>query len=115
MEKTATALIVALLVVLVQPVSDARAQFYDPVQLKKVEVVEVEIGDSVMGGCLPRPAVLKTEAELILGRSGVQVGVGFNIHTLDIKAAGFELKAPARYQLEPAWRRYTRLYGGGKS
>ena len=96
MKKTATALVVALLAVLVQPVSDARAQFYDPVQLKKVEVVEVEIGDSVRDGCLPRAAVLKTEAELILGRSGVQVGVGFNIHTLDIKAAGFELTSSGK-------------------
>ncbi len=92
MKKTATALIVAALAILVQPVSDARAQFYDPVQLKKVEVVEVEIGDSVMGGCLPRPAVLKTEAELILRRSGIKVAAGLNSHTLEITAIGYELQ-----------------------
>ena len=62
LKKTATALVVALVPLLALPVSDARAD-YDARQLAKVKAVEVLITDKVIDGCLPRPSILKTEAE----------------------------------------------------
>jgi len=92
MKKTATALIVSLLAILVQPVSDARAQYFNANQLRKVKAVEVLVVDGVRDGCLPRPGILKTEAELILRRSGIKVEAGSNPHKIQIIVTGFELE-----------------------
>lgn len=74
MNKTATALIVAFLAISVLPVSDARARnFLDAARLAKVVAINVIVEDLVKDGCLPRPDALKSEAELILRRSGIQV------------------------------------------
>ena len=72
--KAAAALIVALLAVSVLPVSYARAQYFtEEEQLAKVVEIKVAVADHVKDGCLPRPGILKSEAELILRRSGFQV------------------------------------------
>ena len=92
MKKIATALVIALLAILVMPVSHVRAQDYNASQLEKVKAVEVSVIDGVKDGCLPNPRVLKTEAELILRRSGIEVEAGLTSHTLQISATGFELK-----------------------
>ncbi len=74
LKTTTTALIVALLMVLVRPASDARAQYFtEEEQLAKVVAIKVAVADHVKDGCLPRPGILKSEAELILRRSGFQV------------------------------------------
>lgn len=92
MKKIATALIVALLPALVLSVSDVRAQYYDQDQLAKVKEIRVFVEDNVTDGCLPRPIVLRTEAELILRRSGIRLESSLDSHMLLIKATGFELK-----------------------
>ena len=90
LKKTATALVVALVPLLALAVSDARAD-YDARQLAKVKAVEVLITDKVIDGCLPRPSILKTEAELVLRRSGIEVEAGLASHLLTISVVGFEL------------------------
>lgn len=61
-----------------------------PEQLRKVKTVSVFVEDGVKGGCLPNPNVLKTEAELILRRSGVKVKAELDLweHNLYINVAG---------------------------
>ena len=51
----------------------ASAYFYSEDQLPYVEEVVVSVADDVRDGCLPQPTTLKTEAELILRRSGIKV------------------------------------------
>ena len=64
---------------------------YDQEQLGKVEEINVSVRDSVKGGCLPSPNVLKVEAELILRRSGITVTDRMfgPVYTLGISATGF--------------------------
>ena len=134
LEKTATALIVALLVVLVQPVSDARAQYFtEEKQLAKVAEIKVAVADHAKDGCLPRPGILKTEAELILRRSGLQVdddalrdtllltplgseipSTGACAVTLEIKLAKYELLSDESYGLVLSFAR-TSLHWGPKA
>ena len=92
MKKIATALIVALVPLLALPVSDARGQYFDEHQLARVERIHLLLEDGVKDGCLPRPDVLKTEAELILRRSGIQVEAGRDSHTLQLTPTGFQMK-----------------------
>ena len=73
MKNAATALIVALLVSLALPISDARAMVFGEEQLAKVFSIRVYVDDQVKGDCFSRPGVLKTEAELLLRRSGIQI------------------------------------------
>ena len=91
MKKTATALIVAFLAVLVQPVSDVRAQWYDEQQLAKIKQIRISVSDGVKDACLPRPNILKTEAELILRRSGIHIKSDGGAHMLDIDVLGLKL------------------------
>ena len=92
LDKTATALIVALLMVLVRPASDARAQsFTEGEQLAKVVEIKVAVADHVKDGCLPRPGILKAEAEHILRRSGFQVDDDASRDTLLLTPLGSEI------------------------
>jgi hypothetical protein len=64
------------------------ANFY-PSQLKKVKSFEVEIVVDLDGGCLDNPDALKTEAELVLRRSGIKVVQNeFSGHFLTIHVIG---------------------------
>jgi hypothetical protein len=92
LKTTTTALIVALLMVLVRPASDARAQYFtEEEQLAKVVEIKVAVADHVKDGCLPRPGILKSEAELILRRSGFQVDDDAVRDTLLLAPLGSEI------------------------
>ena len=51
----------------------ASAESFNPIRLAKVVAVQVEVEADVIDGCLDNPDVLKTEAELVLRRSGIKV------------------------------------------
>lgn len=70
----------------------ASAQYASKNQLANVTAVNVFVGDDVKDGCLPQPNALKTEAELILRRSGIKIAEdSLTIHTLSISIVGFAI------------------------
>jgi hypothetical protein len=52
----------------------AGQDYIDPVQLRAVNAVRVELIDNITNGCLPQPTVLKLRAERLLRRSGIIIG-----------------------------------------
>jgi hypothetical protein len=80
----------------------ASADYFNPSQLAKVEAVKVAVEANVTGGCLDNPDVLKTEAELVLRRSGIKVVEDNSGHYLTIEVAGYAIigGCSARYDVQ---------------
>lgn len=93
----------AAIAMLTAVTSSGSAESFNPIQLAKVVAVEVEVEAEVEGGwvnlfgllgdfpadCLDDPDALKTEAELVLRRAGIQVvEAGPGRHTLLITVSG---------------------------
>ena len=53
----------------------AEGAYQDEAELRLVPAVSLIITDKVSDGCLSNPNALKVEAELILRRSGIRIGV----------------------------------------
>ena len=66
----------------------ASANYFSLNQLPKVEAIKVVVQPGVTGGCLGNPDALKTEAELVLRRSGIKVVEINSSHTLNISVIG---------------------------
>lgn len=79
-------------IVLVITAEPAGAQHVSEEQLTKVKALKIVVYDDTSGGCAPDPDVLKTEAELILRRSGIKVTESLSahpIHAMNIHANGY--------------------------
>ncbi len=67
----------------------AEGQYQDEEELRLVRVISVQVYDVVRGGCLSNPDALKTEAELVLRRSGFSIAdTGFRLY---LEPNGFEI------------------------
>ena len=73
----------------------ASAGYFNSAQLVKVEAVKVKVEETVAGGCLDNPDVLKTEAELVLRRSGIKVVEDTSGHYLNITVISNAITADA--------------------
>jgi hypothetical protein len=69
----------------------ASANYFSPSQLPKIQAIQVEVEANVTGVCLDKLDALKTEAELILRRSGIKVVDDFSGHTLNINVVGYAI------------------------
>ena len=63
---------IAILALLILPQA-AWAQIFFEQQIPKIDNIFVAFEDHVEDGCLPSPNILKVEAELVLGRSGITI------------------------------------------
>ncbi len=84
---------IAVVLVLLAWSTEARAQYFGKDQLGKVIEVQVVIDGEVKDDCLPQPASLKTEAELVMRRSGIKVvdKETLESHTLEVNFTGRQL------------------------
>lgn len=69
----------------------AEGAYQDDNELRLVQAIFVEVIHEAKGGCLPQPNVLKTEAELILRRSGITGALALPIFVLEIRIIAFEI------------------------
>ena len=66
-------IVVSLILLVLLATPAAGQNFSDAEQLSKVKAVRVVVIDHVRDGCLPNADALKTEAEQVLRRSGIEV------------------------------------------
>ena len=67
----------------------ASARYFSLFQVQKIEALKVEVEGELRHGCLDNPDVLKTEAELVLRRSGIKVVEDNFSHYLKIHVIGY--------------------------
>ena len=79
----------------------ASAGYFYSQQLAKVEAIKVQVSAIVKDGCLDTPDVLKTEAELVLRRSGIKVvEVTYSGHYLNIHVTGYAITGGCAVSLD---------------